>query len=302
MKVLKIIGIVLLVVVLLIAALIAILFYRIFTAPMAPKDYTKTVETGGEIEAAYMAAGQYQVKHIEAEAPGDWKKFVAYYPDGLEESESTFPVVVFVNGTGVGASRYKALFQHLASWGFIVLGNEDPSTCTGASADATLTYLLKENDIPDSVFYQKVNLNNIGISGHSQGGVGVFNAVNEQEHSDMYTCAVSISPTEWSVACAIGMTYEPSKTDIPTMILAGTENDVISPEGTKVLFDAVASDKVAALKSGVDHGQMLYSADGYVTAWFMWHLQGDKEAAKAFAGEEAEILRNNCYQDVEKDF
>ena len=186
-NVLKMIGIAILVII----VLLAILIFLIFTAPMVPKDYTKTAETGGEIEAAYMAAGQYQVKHIEAEAPGDWKKFVAYYPADLEETETTFPVAVFVNGTGVGASRYKALFQHLASWGFIVLGNEDPSTCTGASADATLVWLLEQNGDPDSVFYQKVDTDHIGISGHSQGGVGVFNAVNEQEHSDMYTCAVS---------------------------------------------------------------------------------------------------------------
>lgn len=239
---------------------------------MVPGDYTKTVETGDEIEAAYMAADQHQVKSTGAEAPGNWKEFLAYYPANLEESESTYPVVVFVNGTGVGASRYKAPFRHLASWGFIVLGNEGPSTCTGASADAILAYLLEENDDPGSVFYQMVDLDSIGISGHSQGGVGVFNAINGQEHSDMYTCAVSISPTEWAVACAIGMTYDPSRADIPIMILAGAENDVIGPEGAKFLFDAATSDMVVALKPGTDHGQMFYCADGYVTAWFMWQL------------------------------
>ena len=80
------------------------------------------------------------------------------------------------------------------------------------------------------------------------------------------------------------------------MILAGAENDVISPEGAEVLFEAVTSDKVVALKPGVDHGQMLYCADGYVTAWFMWQLQGDQEAAKAFIGDDAEILTNPLYQ------
>ena len=53
-KVLKMIGIAVLVIV----VLLAILIFRIFTAPMVPKDYTKTVKTGGAIEAAYMAAGQ----------------------------------------------------------------------------------------------------------------------------------------------------------------------------------------------------------------------------------------------------
>ena len=90
---------------------------------------------------------------------------------------NVFPVVVLVNGTGVYGSKYKALFEHLASWGFLVLGNEDPSTCSGDSADAVLAYLLEENERADSIFYQKVDRNNIGISGHSQGGIGVFNAV-----------------------------------------------------------------------------------------------------------------------------
>ena len=291
-KVLKIIGIAILVII----VLLAILIFRIFTAPMVPKDYTKTVETGGEIEAAYMAAGQYQVKHIEAEAPGDWKKFAAYYPAGLEETESTFPVVVFANGTGVGASRYKALFQHLASWGFIVLGNEDPSTCTGASADATLTWLLEENDDPDSVFYQKVDAGRVGISGHSQGGVAVFNAVSQQPHGEMYACAVSLSPTDWELATAIGLNYEPSKMSVPTLILAAPENDVIAPEGVKALSGAIPAETVAALRSGADHGKMLYCADGYVTAWFMWRLQGDQDAAGAFLGAGAEILSNPLYQ------
>ena len=33
---------------------------------------------------------------------------------------------------------------------------------------------------------------------------------------------------------------------------------------------------------------MLYIADGYTTAWFMWHLQGDEDASKAVVGNDAE--------------
>ena len=42
---------------------------------------------------------------------------------------------------------------------------------------------------------------------------------------------------------------------------------------------------------------MLYKADGYVTAWFMWQLQGDENAATAFIGNDPEILKNPLYQD-----
>lgn len=49
---------------------------------------------------------------------------------------------------------------------------------------------------------------------------------------------------------------------------------------------------------GADHSDMLYSADGYVTAWFMYWLQGDEQAGKAFFGETAELLQNPLYQNA----
>lgn len=293
MKILKVVGIILLVLI----ALAAALLFWLSTRPFVPDNCTKTVETGGKIEAKYLSMGAHEVKYTEAAAPGDWKRFEAFYPAELERGEDAWPVVLFANGTGVAASKYKALFKHLASWGFIVLGSEDPSTCTGASAEAALVWLLEQNGAPGSVFYQKVDVEHIGISGHSQGGVAVFNAVGEQPHGGLYSCAVSLSPTQLDLAVAIGLDYDPGKMSVPTLILAAPENDVITPGGVKELSDAIPADTITALRPGMDHGKMLYSADGYVTAWFMWRLQGDQEAAKAFVGSDAEILTNPLYQD-----
>ena len=55
-----------------------------------------------------------------------------------------------------------------------------------------------------------------------------------------------------------------------------------------------------ALRAETEHGPMLYSGDGYATAWFMYWLQDDKYAGTAFFGENAEILSNAHWQDVEK--
>lgn len=253
------------------------------------------------------AAGLFSVMSGQALTPmevsteEEWGNINVYYPKELTESAKSYPVVVMVNGTGVYSSKYPALFKHLASWGFIVIGNEDPSTCSGSSADTTLAWLLNENENPDSRFYQKVDEEHIGISGHSQGGVGVFNAINEQPHGSLYTCAVSLSPTQLDLAEALNMHYEPDKTNIPVFLLAATESDVITPDGAKQLYDAVKNDKAVALRNGMDHGKMLYSADGYVTAWFMWYLKGDTEAAKVFTGDAPELLRNQLYQEQQID-
>ena len=293
--ILKLLKIILIVVVILVITL-SILLLLLSMQPFVPNNYTQTVKTGGELEAKYLAMGTSQVEHMEVPTEEEWGNINVYYPRELTESSESYPVVVMVNGTGVYSSKYPALFKHLASWGFIVIGNEDPSTYSGSSADTTLAWLLNENENPDSRFYQKVDTEHIGISGHSQGGVGVFNAINEQPHSGRYTCAVSLSPTQQDWAEALKMPYDPTKTQIPTMVLAGVENDVITPEGAQKLYDAMDARKVLALRTDVDHGKMLYSADGYVTAWFLWLLKDDAEAAWAFTGDAPELLSNPLYQ------
>ena len=295
LTVLKIAGIVLLVLILLIAGFLFWLSRR----PFVPNNYTETVETGGALEAKYLAMGPYEVKQVKAEAPEDWKEFVAYYPAQLEDSGDQWPAVVFVNGTGVYAAKYPALFRHLASWGFIVLGNEDPGTFSGDSTDATLAWLLEQNGDPDSVFYQKVDTAHMGLSGHSQGGVGVFNAISEQPNGGLYTCAVSLSPTQEDLAAALNIPYDPSKTVIPTLVLAGTSNDVITSEGMEKLYGKLGGPKDMALRTDTDHGSMLYSGDGYVTAWLMYWLRGDEEAGKAFWGEAPELAGNPNWRGVQ---
>lgn len=80
-------------------------------------------------------------------------------------------------------------------------------------------------------------------------------------------------------------------------MLSGTENDVITPDNMEKSYAKVGSQKVMAVRKKAAHGDMLYIADGYVTAWFMWQLQGDEEAAKAFVSENPEIMINELYQD-----
>ena len=45
---------------------------------------------------------------------------------------------------------------------------------------------------------------------------------------------------------------------------------------------------------------MLVLSDGYMTAWMLYQLQGNEEAGTVFIGDDAEILHNAGWQDVEK--
>ena len=229
----------------------------------------------------------------------------------MQTSENKYPLVIMANGTGVPASKYQPVFEHLASWGFIVIGNEDASSWDGESSAATLDFILRENGDENSIFYGKVDTDNIGIAGHSQGGVGAVNAVTAQSNGDMYKAMYTASTTHLALADALGWTYDVSDVKIPYFMTAGTlqadagnEKDTgIAPIWSlKENYDSITADvmKIYARRIGVDHGQMLSHADGYMTAWFMYHLHGDEEAAKVFLGENAEILENTNWSDVTK--
>ena len=301
-KVLKIIGIIILIPIVLIIGLLVLLSF----AKAVPKNYTKEVKTGGNIEAKYLAMGKYKVKNTKSKATELTKYNYVYYPEELENSNKKYPVVVVLNGTGVLPKKYKALFEHLASWGFIVVGNDDPSTGFGKSSDETIDYIKKANNDKDSVLYGKIDLENIGITGHSQGGAGVFTSISIMEHKDEYKTAVALSPTHEESALAFGWNYDLTKINIPTLMIAGTQGDfetqmVLPIEKMIDMYKKIPSSKVMMRRIGAEHGQMLYSADGYVTAWFMWQLQGDEEASKAFNGENPEMMQNELYQDQEID-
>ena len=118
----------------------------------------------------------------------------------------------------------------------------------------------------------------------------------------MYKAAVAMSPVGEDTANALKWTYQPSKVTIPIMVVAGTKNDCISDGQLRSLYSHIsATNKAMAIRKNTNHPEMLYSADGYVTAWFMLQLQSDEEAEKAFVGDEAEILKNTKYQDVAVD-
>lgn len=156
--------------------------------------------------------------------------------------------------------------------------------------------LLALNQDPDSIFYHRIDVEHIGLSGHSQGGDGVFNAITSQPHHALYRTAVVLSPTNERTAAALRWTYDSTAVRTPILLLAGTKVDSISVADMKALYAKIPAPKAMAIRSGAEHGQMLYFADGYVTAWLCWQLQGDETAAKAFVGESPELLQNGCYQ------
>ena len=267
------------------------------------QGYEKSIETGGEIEARYLQHGEYETKKITASAESPIKKYTIYYPVELESDSQPYPMILVVNGTGGKASKIEPQFELFASWGFIVIGTQDKTTGTGETTVKTLHYMLDQNENADSVFYHKIDTDNIGITGFSQGGAAVFNVITKYEEAKYFKAAAPLSPvSEYMTALATNYTYDSSLVKCPIMILTGTEGEfetetVIPVELLKEQYEKITAPKTMARRVGMDHDHMAYSAGGYVMAWFRWQLQGDEEAAKVFIGDSPELLTNSMYQD-----
>lgn len=306
-KVLQIFGIILLVIVGLIGAF---LFWLTHRDQSLKETYRNDIQTGGDIEASYLQNGPFETGYYEEATMQGFEKYAISYPKELETSEKKYPVIVICNGTGwKGASLNRAQHQYYASYGFIVIATDETYSWNGFGAEMCIRHLERLNDYKaddgqTSVFYQKMDFNRVGIVGHSQGGVGVFNAITNTDHKDVYKAAVSLSPTNQPVALALEWPYDVTEIEIPIMLISGAgggDDAVITLEGLNAIYDQIPGDKVMLRRKDTSHGLTVTAEDGYVMAWFMWQLQGDQEAAKTFVGGTPELLTNPLYQDQKID-
>lgn len=272
-------------------------------------NYNDNVKTGGALEAKYLADGPHTVNYRGMSGLQDFEKFEIYYPADIADGSEKWPVVIFSNGTGVKASSYTPVLARLASWGFIVMATEEENSWNGFSSEMCLRLIVKLNETEKvegwntNPFYGHVDTGRIGVSGHSQGGVGVINAATENKNGNMIKAIWSASPTNMELAESLMWDYDSSKISCPVFLISSTgsadENLVVSGVQLKSIYDTVPDTvtKIMARRKDADHGDMLSYADGYMTAWFMWQLNGDAEAAGAFVGGDAEILTNGLYRD-----
>ncbi len=271
---------------------------RVDTEPEPEVVYT------GELEEKYAAEGPYAVEMSRHPVDDETvKRYQVWYPLEMEKSSERWPLVVMANGTDMPASSYKDVFRHLASWGFIVVGTEDKYAWSGKTCSQSLDFVLGLNEDPESIFFGKVDPDAVGIAGHSQGGVAVFNALTGYDNGSRYKAAVSASCPGKVQAGLLSWTYDVSKVRVPLLLTAGTgliDATVICPlETVQANFDSARSVPVAmGRKTGIDHGDMLREGEAYLAAWFLFWLRGDTLAANCFLGETAEILHNDRWQDT----
>ena len=270
------------------------------------------------IEQYYTQSGSYAVSSLEFNSGEEsYSHYKIWYPSEMQTSDKTYPVIINCNGTGItysGEPKESALMEHLASWGYIAVANDDTASGTGYSASKGLDFLLFLNEDEDSIFYGKVNKDAIGLAGHSQGGSATINAASQDKYSnsDMFKALyIASAPHEKLAASVFQKTpYDASLVNVPAFLVAGTgiidsgfDNvNGISPLelSLKTNMAKINNDNVIiAQRVNAEHGDMLDIGKGYMVAWFNYILLGDEYAAGAFDGLNGEIYSNPNWQNVE---
>ena len=269
------------------------------------EGYQEKFEYKGELEKKYAANGQYRVDTLTVPSSEERiRLFQFYFPTELKTTKRQWPVVIMANGTGIRASKYKAIFRHLASWGFIVAGNEDEWTWDGQSVDMTLNYLLRANDDERHPFYQRIDTAHVGLTGHSQGGMAVYTAATLFANSPRYKALCPLSATAKLIGDSIGWSFL-AKVRAPMLMAGGCGNfdDKLGCplQHMNQTYDSIMSAPVLMGRiKGVDHGDVLPRGDAYMTAWMRYWLCGDTIAAKCFLGNRAEIFGNEAWQNMKR--
>lgn len=230
--------------------------------------YGYSAETGGPLEASFAGEGPHEVG---VRRDGD---VTIAAPTGA----GLFPAVVMANGTNTPLSSYLPVAEHLASWGFVVVGDETPNTGIGENV-VHLVERLPELD-------PRVDRSRVGIFGHSQGGAGAINAAVQVEVAAVYAA----SPASHKVARSNGWDYNTADVEEPLFLMTSdgrSDRWFVSPwSDLEENFESAGGPAVIARRLGADHKDVLELGDGYATAWFRFILADDPDARDVFRGTE----------------
>ncbi len=201
---------------------------------------------------------------------------IVYYPTALESSDTTYPVIVWANGTGCVTGVYATLLQTFAAAGYIVVADTTVMSADGTDQIDSVDYILALNEDASSIFYGKVDADKIGAAGHSQGG---RSAVNAAAADSRIVCVLSIAGSSY--------TSEAKACSTPVFFMTGTADLVVASSlWVKPAYNAVQGSAVyASLRSGVHTTCITNSSklSGYAVEWFNAWLKDDAAAMAVFA-------------------
>jgi len=246
------------------------------------------------IEAHYSVAGPWAITTGSYTDPAG-NAYTLVYPTNLGANGFTHPILTWGNGTNATPSQYTGVLNQLASWGFVIIASNSTATGTGNEMLAGAQDMVNLNSDPTSLFYDKLNTNEIGAIGHSQGAGGSVRATVNSNGLIKVDVPICLPAQIWISTPADA--YNPAQLTVPVLFLGGSNDFFIaSPQTLKGYYNEVPGAATLLVLNGADHNTIQGSGGhylGYLTAWLMYQLQGDQYARGAFVGNPPEANTNS---------
>lgn len=227
----------------------------------------------------------------------DYSLYTIFRPACMKEGEK-YPVITWANGTCGITHGYVGLLSGVASHGFVVIASNSTWTMTTTAPDGTpvqrnaINYAEALNEDPNSIFYQKLDLEHIGASGHSQG-----------------SGATAVTASDPRVDAIIMWNGGPSNAK-PFLNVSG-DRDIGNPTSARLITETNGATQPGAwvfyhqvLETGgtsTGHLTLMEQPDRVVeiaVAWWKWRLKEDQEAKKMFIGDNCGL----CNRDAEFEY
>lgn len=216
-----------------------------------------------------------------------------YYPSSIRDL-GRLPVIVWGNGTGGIPYVYRELFRHWVSRGVIVLASNTPNPLFGILMRDSIDDILRKDSSRWSKFYERIDIDRLATSGHSQGGQAAINAGQDERVATV----MPIQP---------GPLADVKSLHTPLLLLTGESDLIVYPplyvEGW--MRDRAEVPMVYASMRNGGHFNSTFTDDGggfraITAAWIAALFQGDLAARDVFFGENYGLASDPLWVDVSR--
>lgn len=203
------------------------------------------------------------------------------------------PGISFGHGFLVNPDKYRSIFAHLASWGYVVIASrsggelfpnhqnfaDDLSYC--------LTWLIEQKENPTAFLYQIVDIDNLGLSGHSMGGGASILAAAADSR---VKAVANLAAADTNPSAITAM----ENVNIPISLISGSDDTIVPVDshGQLMYNNGFAPKQLPIIQGGFHCGFMdsniLFCDDGSIsrseqlsitrhllTSFFELHLKND---------------------------
>jgi hypothetical protein len=219
--------------------------------------------------------GPYTVTIDQNAGANSW----VFRPTELGKDGVKHPIFVWGTGATSVPSQYTDHFNRVASHGFVVISPNSASV-SASLLEASLDWILAQNDDPSSLYYQKLDVAKVAMGGHSLGSLATFDA---EATETRLTTTIHIAGGSFDGTGS-------SKVKTPTAYICGASGDIALPNCQRDFQNVESQPTFYSELQGIDHIGAARAALPGMVAWLRWHLAGEVDRKAMFTGPSGEFF------------